>query len=154
MRHKVLIAVLVILSAAFVNLNPATAASVVLNPPEVANLGKAIDPPAGAFVDILPHGATATIVVRGLDVYKNQVYVYGAGKIEAYALVNGEATIPARRWFNLAFKGGDGLWHYLLVDDDYRFVRPEWMGSNVGIKPNTGKGSALTATIWLAPEYR
>jgi hypothetical protein len=165
-KHKWFVAFLVVVAMAlFVNLNlasaadSASAAAVVVNPPLVEKVeptGEAMDPPAGAFFDILPHGRSATVIVRGFgEIYHNWLYVYGAGRIEAYPIVAGKAEIPARRWMNLAFRDkASGLWRYILVDDDYRFVRPDWMGSGVGIKPNTGKGSALTAKEWLDPEYR
>jgi hypothetical protein len=93
----------------------------------------------------------ATITVKGLDVFNSQVYVYGRAD-EAYKLVNGHATIPARGGSILP-SSQDGLgticWWTTTIGSSGRLDGP-----NVGIKPNTGKRSALTAQGWLAPEYR
>lgn len=118
------------------------------------NLGKAIIPLASASVSIAEAGNSRVLTVTGLEVYKNQVEIYGGDGIEYCTLQNNSCTYPAGRWLNFMFKGLDGNYHYVLVTDEYRVVRQPWMGSGVSVMPNFGKGAAIIYNGDLQKEYR
>ncbi|KKQ06157.1 MAG: hypothetical protein US15_C0017G0009 [Candidatus Moranbacteria bacterium GW2011_GWF1_36_4] len=122
---------------------------------EPANLGRATDPPAGALMTMIPTGDGGVLLtVKGMEVYKDLVYLYGGDGIETATLVNGTVKLTQRRWINLCFKGSDGLWHYLLVSVENQVVPKEWMGENVCTMPDFGQGSAIVYCGWIRDKYK
>lgn len=117
---------------------------------EPANLGLAADPPAGAYMEIInnPDGSK-TVSVRGMEVYKNNLFLYGDAdgqKIVNFA--NGKATVPPRYSFNLIFKGAD-TWHYLHMDIRNNSMPKPWMGNNTCVMPDYGVGASIAPCDWL-----
>lgn len=116
---------------------------------EPNNLGPAADPPAGSSMTIVTSGNGATVTVRGMDIYNDNLYVYGGDHIEIVKFVGGVAKIPAKHWLNTIFKGTDNLWHYLLVAPENQVMPKEWMRDGVCVMPDFGHGSSITACEWL-----
>ena len=118
------------------------------------NLGKAMIPLASASVSIAETGGSRVITISSLEIYKNQIEIYGGDGIEYCTLQSNSCTYPAGRWLNFMFKGLDGNYHYVLVTDEYRVVRQPWMGTGVSVMPNFGKGAAIIYNGDLQREYR
>lgn len=118
---------------------------------DMPSVGEPLEPPAGTLVNITNDGI---VTVKGpIEIYGDLVYVYGGREIETAKLVSGTATIPARRWVNLIFKGEDGLWHFLLVKYENTAMPTPWMGDHLCAMPDFGNGSALTNCDWLRKGY-
>ncbi|MCK9378859.1 MAG: hypothetical protein M0P97_01810 [Candidatus Moranbacteria bacterium] len=117
---------------------------------EPANLGFAADPPAGARMDITnnPDGSK-TVSVHGMEVYKNNLFLYGdADGQKIVNFVNGATRVPPRYSFNLIFKGAD-TWHYLHVDVRNNSMPKPWMGDDTCVMPDYGVGASIAPCDWL-----